>query len=171
MKKLAAAALLLAVVAACGSPSSASHASDAQPAVAAVYPPGIKAFKNPGAAVNAGLYTSSSMRDCCFIKKRAVLTLEKPAGAQVATLYFFVPDLPPYKTGQSITVSVGGRSATASSLAGKQIVISIALPPRYVSDTDVPTEIVAAKSINPQKLGINNDTRDLSVLLKKVEYL
>jgi hypothetical protein len=162
---------LLALVAACGSPSNALRASNAQPAVAAVYPSGIKEFKSPAAASNAGLYTSSSMRDCCFIKQRAVLTLEKPAGAQVATLYFFVPDLAPYRTGQSVTVSVGGRSATASSMAGKQLVISLSLPPRYVSGTAAPVVIVATKSVNPQKLGINNDTRQLSVLLKKVEYL
>lgn len=171
MKNRMVATGLLAIVAACSSPSGGSHASDDQPAMAAVYPPGIQTFKNPGAAANAGLYTSSSMRACCYIKQRATLTLDKPAGAQVATLYFFVPDATPFKTGQSVTVSVGGRSATASSVAGRPIVISISLPSRFVSATAVPIKIVAAKSINPKKLGINNDTRDLSVLLKKVEYL
>ena len=165
------AVLLLAVVAGCASSSSASHASDTQAAVAAVYPPGIKEFKSPGAASNAGLYTSSSVRACCFIKQRAVLTLEKPPGAQVATLYFFVPNLLPYRSGQSVTVSIGGRSATSSSVGGKQIVISITLPPRFVPESEVPVVIVAAKSVNPAKLGVGDDTRELSVLLKRVEYL
>jgi hypothetical protein len=164
-------ALLLAVLAACGPASNASHVSGEEPAVAAVYPPGIKEFKSAGAAFNAGLYTSTSMRGCCFIKQRAVLTLEKTAGAQVATLYFFVPNVPPYKTGQSVTVSVGGRSATASSMPGKPVVISLALPPRFIPETEVPVVIVTTKSFIPQKLGINEDRRDISVILKKVEYL
>jgi hypothetical protein len=163
--------LLLAVLAACGSGSNASNASGAQPAAAPVYPPGIREFKSTAAASEAGLYASRSIRNCCFIKQRAVLTLEKPAGAQVATLYFFVPNVPPYKTGQYVTVSVGGRSATASSKAGRQVVISLALPPRFVPETEVPIVIVATKSVIPQKLGINQDTRDVSVLLKKVDYL
>jgi hypothetical protein len=165
-----AAVLLFGLLAACGSPSATSTSQSAESAAAAVYPAGIKQFKNPAAAYNAGLYASYSMHNCCFIRQHASLTLDKPAGARAATLQFFVPDAVPYKSGQTITVSVAGASATGSSTAGKWIAVSLAMPPQYIARTAVPIEIVAAKSINPAKLGINADTRDLSVVLQRVDY-
>lgn len=166
------AALLLALLAACGSPSTNSSATSetAESAAAIVYPAGVKPFKNATLAFNAGLYTSYTMHNCCFIRQRASLTLDKPSGARIATLRFFVPNVAPYKDGQSITASVAGASATGSGVAGKWVAVSLSLPPRYIFRTEVPIEISVAKSFNPAKLGINNDTRDLAVVLQAVDY-
>lgn len=163
----AAAVLLLVLLAACGSASNGSQNS----AAVAVYPAGIEPFRNPTLADKAGLYTSFSIHNCCFIQQRARLTLDKPVGARTATLQFFVPDVAPFrKGGQSVTVSVEGAKATGSGAAGKWIAVSLALPPRFIGRTAVPVEISAAKSFNPAKLGMNGDTRDLSVILQKVDY-
>ncbi len=110
------------------------------------------------------------MRGCCFIKQRASLTLDKPARSRVATLHFFVPNAAPYANGQSVTVSVDGASASGSGTSGKWIAVSLSLPAKYISRTAVPVEIVTAKSFNPAKLGINSDTRDLGVVLQRVDY-
>jgi len=166
----AAAVLLLGLSAACGAPSATSTSQGTESAAVAVYPAGVKEFKNSTVADKAGIYTSSSMHNCCFIKQRASLTLDKPAGARVATLQFFVPDVAPFKSGQTITVSTAGASATGSGVAGKWIAVSLAVPQQYIARTAVPIEIVAAKSFKPAKLGINGDTRDLSVVLYRVDY-
>lgn len=144
-------------------------ATNEAPAVA-VYPPGIQAFKNPTAAFNAGLYISYATRDCCFIKQHAHLMFDKPAGARFATLYFFTPNAAPYKTGQKVTVSVPGATATGTGVGGKWVTVSLALPPAYISKTMVPVEIATTKAFNPAKLGINGDSRELSVVLRRVDF-
>jgi hypothetical protein len=162
--------LLSAVLAACSNSSQTGETESA----AAVYPAGVAPFKNSTAAFNAGLYTTSSIHGCCFLKQRAKVTLEKPAGARIATLNFFVPDAAPLKSGETVTVSVAGAganaSATASGVAGKWIAISLAFPPRYIARTSVPIEIAATKSFVPEKIGMSNDGREYSVVLQRVDY-
>ena len=103
-------------------------------------------------------------------KPRANLTMEKPVGAQLATLRFFVPSVAPFRSGQTVTVTVAGATVTGKGSAGHWILVSIGLPAQYVSRTNVPVEITSERSVNPKQLGINEDSRDISVTLQRVEY-
>ncbi len=160
---------LLALLAACASPSTnGSRPSAASPA----YPDGIMPFKSGAAAVSAGLYPDYTGKTCCFLGPRAKLILKKPAGKLTATLRFYVPKVAPYATGEAITVTAAGKSARGSISNGgsRWIDVTLSLPGQYKAKTAVPVEIVSSKSFVPSRLGMNGDTRDLSVVLTKVDY-
>lgn len=160
-------ALAVLVLAACASQSGgASHGVSGS---AANYPPGIAPFANNVVAARAGLYTNPG-RNCCFVGPRAHLILKKPAGALIVRFSFYVPNVPPYATGESVTVSAAGRRATGANVSGKWITVTLHLPERYRNETGVPVTIIASKSMTPQKLGLNSDTRNLSVVLVSVDY-
>ena len=163
--RIIAAAVLAIVVSSCGSASAPDNAIDS---TALVYPPGVLAFKNVASATKAGLYPSTSMRTCCFLKKRAVIVLDKPAGSRTALFRFFVPKQ--LKDGNSIAVFVGGVTGTGYGAAGKWVEVSIAFPARFIGRSNVPVRIIAKSTFNPAQVGLNGDTRDLSVILQKVEF-
>jgi hypothetical protein len=161
-------AALLVCAAACSS-SSTNEAPKGETGL--VLPQGIVPFKNASAAVDAGIYPGSETT-CCFLAPKAHLTLDKPAGAPHVTFDFYAPAVGSYFDGETVTVDVGGTSASGSLKKGPRrwIVVSVALPPSYRDQTSVPVTITASKSIVPSKLGINKDPRNLSVILTKVEY-
>jgi hypothetical protein len=160
-------AALLVLIAACASSTSGSQPS----AMSTVYPEGIMPFKNDSAAVEAGLYPSHG-NNCCFLGPRAKLMLKKPAGRLRATFTFYVPDVAPYAAGESVTVTAAGKSATSSTNKGasRWLIVTLSFANQYKAQTALPVEIASSKSFVPSKIGTNGDTRDLSVVLTKVDY-
>lgn len=163
------AGLLLVLGAACAPATTTSSTEPA--ATSPVYPRGIVRFKDAPSAESAGLYAGNS-RNCCFMGKHTKVLLDKPAGRLRATFTFYVPKVEPYASGESITVTAGGKSASGSTNenGARWITLTLALPDQYKAQTTVPVEIVASKSFVPKKLGINGDPRDLSVEFARVEY-
>jgi hypothetical protein len=160
-------AMLLLYVAACSSSTGGASNNGAS----LTFPPGIVAFENATAAVQAGIYPGHE-KACCFLAPSARLMLDKPAGAIQATFNFYVPKMEPNSDEQIVTVAAAGQSASGSMKgnAGNRIVVTLALPPSYRSKTEVPVTISASKSFVPSKIGLNGDSRNLSVILTKVSY-
>jgi len=160
------AALLVCVVACSSSTGGSSGGSGS-----VILPPGIAAFKNASAAVDAGVYPGNQ-KACCFLGPTARLILNKPAGKLVAIFNFYVPKMEPDASSQTITVAATGTSATGSLMGavGRRIVVSLEFPAAYQNRTMVPVTIAASKSFVPSEIGMNGDTRRLSVMLIKVEY-
>jgi hypothetical protein len=164
----ASAAGVLALLAACSSPSTSGSQTSA--GTSAVYPDGIVPFKTRGDAVRAGLYPSNATAGCCFLGPRASVRLAKPAGKVAATLHFYVPKVAPYAGGESVTVTAAGKKASGINAGTRWIAVTLTLPNQLKNATSVPVEIVSSKSFVPSKLGMNGDTRELSVVLSKVDF-
>lgn len=134
----------------------------------AVYPSGVLPFKDTVSAEKAGLYPGRGA-NCCFLGRRAALTLQPPAGSTTAILYFYVPKVAPYASGgESITVTAAGKAFTATnSTKPSHILIEL---PLTGQQTKLRVAIVASRSFVPRKIGVNNDSRELSVMLTNVRY-
>lgn len=167
MRRTANACFLL-FIAACS--SSTSYTSNTATS-SLTFPRGIVAFGNATSAVHAGIYPGNE-KACCFLAPRARLILDKPAGAVQATFHFYVPKMELNRDKQVVTVAAAGQTASGS-IDGDptgRIVVTLALPADYRTKTSVPVTIAASNSFVPSKLGLNPDTRDLSVVLIKVDY-
>jgi hypothetical protein len=160
-------AALLLYAAACSSSTNEPSKSE----TALILPPGIVPFENATSAVIAGVYPVTH-GTCCFLAPKAHVTLDKPAGSLQVTFNFYTPKIGSYYDGETVTVDAGGKSASGALKKGPRrwIVVSMALPPKYRYQTSVPVTITASKTVVPKKIGVNGDTRNLGVILTKVEY-
>ena len=171
ISRIALAFTLAATTAACAHDRAQQDASSAGGAT--VYPPGIVAPAGYADALHEGIYASDAPKTCCFLAGSALLTLDNPAGAQLAVFTFYVPSVAPLqKNGERVHVSFNGRAA------GPPVLLSPGM--QDVSFPILPAlrglrHLTAALNMSvkwvPKKIGLNQDRRELSVMLVRIGYI
>ena len=140
---------------------------------ATVYPPGIVAPAGYADALHEGIYASDAPKTCCFLAGSALLVLDNPAGAQLAVFTFYVPSVAPLqRNAERAHVSFNGRAAGAPALfvtrnAGRQLFhpAGAARASPFVRGAEHVGEM------GTEKIGLNEDRRELSVMLVRIGYI
>jgi len=167
-------ALLLVVLAlaACahGRDQTSQSATAAGPAI---YPAGIVAPADYVSGVRTGIYSSDEPKTCCFLAGNSQLTLDNPAGAQLAVFTFYVPSVAPLlKNGEVVRMRFDGRSAGAPAhLSPGMQDVTISIPPALHSHPRIAATLHMSVTWVPKKIGLNDDLRELSVMLIRVGYI
>lgn len=152
--------------------SSQTAVSDSKNASAVVYPPGLVAPLTSADAFHAGVYTSESEQDCCFLGKSVSLILDVTEKSKSATFKFYVPDNSVYRRASPRATFTfdGARAASSYSVgeAGKIASVRVDIPTNVSGR--VPLKIGFSPTFVPKSLGMNADGRTLSVILLGVTY-
>lgn len=166
-------ALVLAATAACAHDRAQNASDESSAAGAAVYPPGIVAPADYGSALHEGIYGSDAPKTCCFLAGSALLTLDNPAGAQLAVFTFYVPSVAPLqKDGERVHVSFNGRAAGPPALLSPGMQdVSFSIPPTLRDRRRLTAALNMSVKWVPKKIGLNEDRRELSVMLVRIGYI
>lgn len=136
------------------------------------YPAGIWRPASPDAARRDGLYADSSQAGCCFLSKSARFTASIPAQARVATFVMYVPEIPYLREHpEFVTASFNGArgSKTLQLKTGAQT-IHFPLPRTSLRGGAVHVQLDFSYAYVPKKLGVNDDVRNLTVVLSSVSF-
>ena len=138
-----------------------------------VYPPGIVAPAGYADALHEGIYASDAPKTCCFLAGSALLTLDNPAGAQLAVFTFYVPSVAPLqKNAERVHVSFNGRPAGAPALLSPGMQdVSFPIPPALRGLRHLTAALNMSVKWVPKKIGLNEDRRELSVMLVRIGYI
>lgn len=166
------AALTIAILTACahhGQESSGATAAGA----ATTYPPGIVAPADYANALHAGIYASDEAKTCCFLAGSALLTLDNPPGAQLAVFTFYVPSVKPLLShGERVHVRLNGRTAgEPAQLSPGMQDVQVPIPPDLRRVRHISAALNMSVSWVPKKIGLNEDRRQLSVMLVRIGYI
>ena len=128
-------------------------------------PPGID---RTDAGTSEGVYADEST-NCCFLSGRAIFTVRGTANAHGLTLDVYVPGYSFYGA-QRLTVLVDGKVAakTGVLMKGAMASVNVPLPAKRLTSDSVRVEILPSYSFIPKDVGLNADTRRLSVILKDI---
>ncbi|MBV8809368.1 MAG: O-antigen ligase family protein [Acidobacteriaceae bacterium] len=132
---------------------------------ASVYPNGVTA-----GAIQEGVYPGSDAGSCCWLARSATLTLPAPSRADALVVTIFIPT---YALAgdqqQTVTANVRPGSVSSACCLGVGIhELAFALSPqhgRFVTLTLRMSHIFV-----PARAGIGSDRRELSVLLRGIEW-
>jgi hypothetical protein len=136
------------------------------------YPAGIVPPASRAAAIDRGLYPETTSSACCFLSGTARLRLATPTGARRVVFEFNVPDTPPFAgRPERVSMAFGGSSTSPSIALVKGVQdVSVPLPARLVDERIVTVALRMSISYVPKQLGMNEDTRRLSIMLLRVRY-
>lgn len=132
-----------------------------------LYSGGIEPPGNQSAAEKAGIYPATARNECCFLKRRSAIILTPTAGARTAVFHFYVPPVAPLRTGEDVAVQINGRTAGHARLYSGSQELAV---PLAASTTPTRAIVTMSKSFVPKQLGMNDDPRELTVLLQSVTY-
>lgn len=120
------------------------------------------------AGTAVGIYPGDAA-DCCFIGSRAAFTVRAPNGARWLTLVVYVPNYSAYGQ-QRLAVRVNGTQALVTGVLenGATTALSVPIPRIAERARALRIEIVPSFTYVPSDMGINGDTRRLSVILTSV---
>lgn len=166
-------ALLLGVFVLAGCAHDRNQNSAATAGGPAVYPAGIVAPADYVSGVRTGIYSSDDPKTCCFLAGNAQLTLDNPAGAQLAVFTFYVPSVAPLlKNAEVVRMRFDGRPAGAPAhLSPGMQDVTIPIPPPLRSRVRIAATVNMSVTWVPKKIGLNDDLRQLSVMLIRVGYI
>ena len=138
---------------------------------AAFYPSGLNGGgHSPADAILSGLYPSPDRGSCCWLADRGVLRVEPPSEAQALVLIFAVPNYAPFKT-RSERLSIRLDEARPQVLCcygpGEHAAL-VMLPRRGAGPMLI--RIAAGVTFVPKELGLNEDPRRLSVLVRSLQF-
>ncbi|MBV8116618.1 MAG: hypothetical protein JOY69_09365 [Candidatus Eremiobacteraeota bacterium] len=152
--------------------ANAQAGAAAAPAASAIYPAGIVAPANWASATHAGIYSSDAAKTCCFLAGNATLALDNPAGAQLAVFTFYTPAVAPLRERRErVSVSFNGTPAATASLAPGMQNVSVPIPPSLRQARPLHATLRMSVTWVPKKIGLNEDRRELSVMLVRVGYI
>ena len=166
--------LALAVSAGCshGSAKRPNESPSPTASPARTYPAGIVPPANPRAALRAGIYPADPSGQCCFLAGRSLLTLNNPRDSQLVIFTFYVPSVRPFLNGpERVGVTFDGAAAGSALLAPGEHNATFAIPKSVRNTAHLVATLTMSTTYVPQKLGINGDVRELSILLLKVGYI
>jgi hypothetical protein len=152
------------------SKQSAAIASSA-PAPAFSYPAGLVVPRGETVAVTRGVYPAAGGETCCFLAKSATIVLSKPAGATTAIFTFFVPDFPPFANARErIAMTFDGIATRPVDVPKGLHDVAVTLPSALAGKGRVHAFLDMSISYVPAQIGVNTDTRTLSIVLTQVRY-
>ena len=136
------------------------------------YPPGIVPPADYAGALRAGIYPSDAPGQCCFLAGRSLLVLDNPTGAQLAVFTFYVPSLRPLQQHpERVFVTFDGLHAGSAQLVPGLQNVTFTIPKPVRKTRHLVAGLTMSVHYVPKKIGLNPDTRDLSVVLTKVGYI
>ncbi len=138
-----------------------------------IYPAGIVAPADFADAMHAGIYASDAPKTCCFLAGSALLTLDNPPGSQLAVFTFYVPSVAPLaKNAERVHVSFNGRPAGAPAVLSPGMQdVTFAIPPPLRGFRHLTAALNMSVKWVPKKIGLNEDRRELSVMLVRIGYI
>ena len=137
-------------------------AADAQPSV---YPQGI----TPSEIVR-GIYAAYDAGSCCWVAAHAELKVLEPAGADTLLLNVYLPDFAVRSGANSLSVQIDGApSARRCCLGPGEHELKIPLP--RAAHGLLTITLRPDHTFVPKQLGLNGDSRHLSVMLRQVGFL
>jgi len=135
------------------------------------YPPGIAAPRGEADAQRRGIYLETTHETCCFLSGSPTLDLRKPAGAAVVVFSFFVPATQPFShRPERVSVFFNGVPAGKAALASGAHELRFRLAPFLAKGSRLTATMRMSVSYIPKELGMNDDTRRLSIKLLRVAY-
>jgi O-antigen ligase len=142
----------------------ASSPAYAQPPA---YPQGIK---DPSEIVS-GIYAGDDAGSCCWVGTRAEIKMAAPAGADTLLLNVYLPDFSVRGGAQSLFVQIDdARPVQRCCLGVGEHELTIPLP-RGARRGVLTIRLWPGRTFVPKQLGLNQDQRQLSVMLRDVGFL
>jgi O-antigen ligase len=138
---------------------------------ATYYPPGIgDGLRGPAFAIERGLYPGQDEGECCWLGDSAVLALRAPADAASVIFTIFVADLQPFRNApEALNVAID-RAPARRVCCFERGIHQFAVPLPAKRPSIIRISIVSTIWFVPKNIGLNDDTRRLSVLLRSVDY-
>ncbi len=136
------------------------------------YPPGIVPPKSWAAGARQGLYLDTAPDLCCFLSGSSSLVLEKPAGAREVVFTFDVPHTVPFAgRPERVAVSFNGVAAGPPVTLNAGVhEVRFALAPPLAKSARITATMRMSVAYVPKQIGMNDDTRLLSIKLLRVNY-
>jgi O-antigen ligase len=127
----------------------------------AAYPSGLAASN-----VMSGIYPGTDAGNCCWMGPRAVLRIAVPSGADTLLLNVFVPQYAVHGDAQSLRVQINGAKDQERCCFGAgEHELAFAVPANVRGRT-VRLNLYTRSTFVPKALGLNEDPRHLSVLVR-----
>ena len=114
-----------------------------------------------------GVYAAEDEAGCCWLGPAARFTIDRPAHADVVTLDFVIPPYAVARQKTGLIVSAGGASQRFCCFGAGEHSASLHLKGRS-GPAVLDVSVVSTTRFVPAELGLNQDRRELSVLLKHV---
>jgi hypothetical protein len=136
------------------------------------YPPGIIPPRSAADGERQGIYLETAPNLCCFLADRASFRLRKPAAAAVVVFSFDVPHTEPF-AGRPELVSIffnGAGAGTQKALNAGVHRLRFRLTPSQAKSSQIIVTMHMSISYIPKQIGMNDDTRRLSIKLLRVGY-
>jgi len=131
-----------------------------------VYPRGL----GP-ADIVSGVYGGTDAGSCCWVGERAQIKVVAPAGADTLLLNVYLPDFAVRSGAQSLRVQLDGtRPVQRCCLGAGEHELTVSLPPSARHGAFI-VQIWPDHTFVPKQLGLNEDPRHLSVMLRDVGFL
>jgi O-antigen ligase len=143
--------------------ASSPHARAQEP----VYPKGLRGPSD----IISGVFASNDAGSCCWVGTRAIVRTQAPTGADTLLLNVYLPDFAVRAGAQSLHVQIDGSPAVLRCCLGAgEHELTIPLPP-VARGTAFTLTLWPGRTFVPKVLGLNEDTRHLSVMLRNVGFL
>src|SRR5581483_353742 len=124
----------------------------------------------PESAIVSGLYSSPDAGSCCWMARQAVIRAYSAGNAATLVLIFSVPNYGPFQTkSESLTLQANTDPPQTRCCYGPGQHAALFQLPKHHSGTLI-LHISAAVTFVPKNLGMNEDTRTLSILVRSFEY-
>ncbi|HKE38157.1 MAG TPA: hypothetical protein VKB39_12020 [Candidatus Baltobacteraceae bacterium] len=151
--------------------SQTTAAATPTPVPAFSYPGGLVLPRDETVAQKRGVYPAAGGETCCFLAKSATIVLAKPAGATTAIFSFFVPDFSPFANApERVAMTFEGIAVRPVDVPKGMHEVAVALPRSLASKASVNAFLDMTIAYVPADVGINGDTRTLSIVLTQVRY-
>lgn len=172
LRRLSVAIAVMVAVIACSHDQNAA-ATGASASSSTLYPAGIVPPADWASELHAGIYSSDTEKTCCFLAGSPLLTLENPAGAKVAVFTFYVPTVKPLTDQpERVSAKLNGVSAGPPiQLTPGMQNVPFTIPPAMRQQRHIVASLDMSVKWIPKKVGLNNDQRELSVMLIRVGYI
>lgn len=122
-------------------------------------------------AIVSGVYAGTDPGNCCWMGSHSTLKLAVPHGADTLLLTVIVPDYAASNAGQSLRLRVAGQPAQERCCFGQGMhELSFRLPPGTDEHSTIVLHLSARNTFVPKSIGLNDDTRHLSLLIRGVAY-
>ncbi len=136
------------------------------------YPPGVIPPDSAAAGARQGIYLDTAPDLCCFLNGKPSLRLRKPFGASVVVFKFDVPDTAPFAN-RPERVAIFFNALLAGppvNLSPGTHEVSFRLTPSLARSSALTAAMRMSVAYVPKQIGMNDDTRQLSIKLLRVDY-
>lgn len=133
----------------------------------AIYPSGLAG----GSDIIRGLYPGTDAGNCCWMGADASIKVAVIPGADTLLLNVYIPDFAAKRGVQSLLVQInGGRPVLRCCLGAGEHEVTVPLPQAARQGVAL-VHLRAGTTFVPKALGLNDDPRHLSIMIREVGFL